>query len=113
MQRSMAQSDWAELRPLKLCQAQSYSESATNAFGLIIIASSTVLFAATHIPTSAEVRLGNNVRIGGHDFSNQTFNSKHRAVIRLYDHTPRNAGCVWRSDRRGGKVKVCNLRRLR
>jgi hypothetical protein len=64
-------------------------------------------------PTSAEVRFGINVRIGGHDFSNQTYNSKRRAVIRLYDRTPRNAGCVWRSDRRGGKVKVCNLRSLR
>jgi len=76
-----------------------------------LIASAAIL--ATTTPSSAEVRFGNNVRIGGHDFSNQTFNSKHRAVIRLYDHTPRNAGCVWRSDRRGGKVKVCNLRRLR
>jgi hypothetical protein len=75
-----------------------------------------VVFAAllgTTMSGSAEVRFGKNVRIGGHDFSNQTYNSKRRAVIRLYDHTPRHAGCVWRSDGRGGKVKICNLRSLR
>ncbi|MDH7798415.1 MULTISPECIES: hypothetical protein [unclassified Beijerinckia] len=64
-------------------------------------------------PASAEVRFGKNVRVGGHDFSNQTFNRKRRAVITLYDRTPRHPGCVWRADGRGGKVKVCHLRRIR
>lgn len=64
-------------------------------------------------PASAEVRFGKNVRIGGHDFSNQSYNRKRRAVIHLYDRTPTNPGCVWRSDGRGGKVRICNLRRIR
>jgi len=61
----------------------------------------------------AEVRFGRNVRVGGHDFSNQSFDRKRRAVIHLYDRTPRQPGCVWRSDGRGGKVKTCHLRRIR
>lgn len=59
----------------------------------------------------AEVRLGKNVHIGGHDFSNQTYNRKRRLVVHLYDRTPRNEGCVWRKDGAGGRVKVCHLRR--
>ena len=62
---------------------------------------------------SAEVRFGRNVRVGGHDFSNRSFNRKRRAEIHLYDRTPARSGCVWRSDGRGGKVKVCHLRRIR
>lgn len=62
---------------------------------------------------SAEVRFGRNVRVGGHDFSNQSFNRKRRAEIYLYDRTPARSGCVWRSDGRGGKVKTCHLRRIR
>lgn len=61
---------------------------------------------------AAEVRLGRNVHVGGHDFSNQTYGPKRRAVINLYDHKPRNEGCVWRSDGRGGKVKTCHLRQI-
>ena len=90
----------------------SSNNASRNIAAALIALVASAAFLTTTIPTSAEVRFGNNVRIGGHDFSNQTFNSKRRAVIRLYDHTPRNAGCVWRSDRRGGKIKVCNLRRL-
>ncbi len=63
-------------------------------------------------PATAEVRFGRNVRVGGHDFSNQTFNRNRRAVIKLYGRQPRNPGCVWRRDGRGGRVKVCHLRRL-
>lgn len=63
--------------------------------------------------TSAEVRFGRNVRVGGHDFSNQSFNRRRRAEIYLYDRTPARSGCVWRSDGRGGKVKTCHLRRIR
>jgi hypothetical protein len=59
----------------------------------------------------AEVRLGRNVHIGGHNFSNQTYSPKRRLVVHLYDRTPRNQGCAWRTDRGGGRVKVCHLRR--
>ncbi|CAM5766154.1 hypothetical protein [Bosea minatitlanensis] len=61
----------------------------------------------------AEVRFGRNVRVGGHDVSNQRFDRNRRAVIHLYDRTPERQGCVWRADGRGGKVKICHLRRLR
>lgn len=61
----------------------------------------------------AEVRFGRNVRIGGHDFSNQSFDRKNRAAIHLYDRAPRDPGCVWRPDGRGGRVKTCRLRRIR
>ena len=62
---------------------------------------------------SAEVRFGRNVRIGGHDFSHQRFDRKRRAEIHLYDRAPARAGCAWRPDGRGGRVKTCHLRRLR
>ncbi|NTJ65495.1 hypothetical protein G6M50_17770 [Agrobacterium rhizogenes] len=61
--------------------------------------------------TAGEVRFGKNVRVGGHDFSNQTFDSKHRARIYLYNGKPRKEGCVWRKDGHGGRVKVCHLQR--
>lgn len=64
-------------------------------------------------PAIAEVRFGRNVRVGGHDFSNQSFNRHRRAVIHIYDRTPSRPGCIWRSDGRGGKVKICHLRRIR
>jgi hypothetical protein len=69
--------------------------------------------AALSSSASAEVRFGRNVRVGGHDFSNQSFNRKRRAEIYLYDRTPARSGCVWRSDGRGGKVKTCHLRQIR
>lgn len=71
-----------------------------------------VILAATVAPAAAgEVRFGKNVRVGGHDFSHQTFDSKHRARIYLYDRKPRKEGCAWRSDGHGGRVKVCHLQR--
>ncbi len=64
------------------------------------------------LPAAAgEVRFGKNVRVGGHDFSNQTFDRKHRAKIYLYNQKPRREGCVWRKDGHGGRVKVCHLQR--
>lgn len=70
------------------------------------------VLAATPAPVAAsEVRFGKNVRVGGHDFSNQTFDSKHRARIYLYDRKPRRERCVWRKDGRGGRVKICHLQR--
>lgn len=70
-----------------------------------------VLAGALAPATAGEVRFGRNVRVGGHDFSNQTFDSKHRARIYLYKGKPRNEGCVWRKDGHGGRVKVCHLQR--
>lgn len=71
-----------------------------------------VVLAAMLAPAAAgEVRFGKNVRVGGHDFSNQNFDSKHRARIYLYNHKPQKEGCVWRSDSHGGQVKVCHLQR--
>ena len=62
-------------------------------------------------PASAEVRFGDNVYVGGHNFSNQRFNRRNRAVIHLHEGRPRNPGCVWRADGRGGRVKICHLQR--
>ena len=64
-------------------------------------------------PAAAEVRFGNNVRIGGHDVSNQRFDRRNRGVYHIYEGRPRNPGCSWRSDGRGGRVKVCHLQRIR
>lgn len=71
------------------------------AFGVLALAS----------PAVSEVRFGKNVRVGGHDFSNQRFDRRNRGVVHLYDRKPRNPGCVWRADGRGGRVKVCQLQR--
>ena len=79
----------------------------------LLIAATAGLSAALSSGASAEVRFGRNVRVGGHDFSNQSFNRKRRAEIYLYDRAPAGSGCVWRSDGRGGKVKTCHLRRIR
>lgn len=62
-------------------------------------------------PASAEVRFGKNVRIGGHDVSNQTFNKKRRGQYHVYDKQPKNPGCHWRNNKDGSKTKVCHLKR--
>lgn len=59
----------------------------------------------------AEVRFGNNVRIGGHDASNQTFNAKRRGEYYIYNTTPPRSGCVWRGNVDGSKTKICHLQR--
>lgn len=64
-------------------------------------------------PAAAEVRFGNNVRIGGHDVSNQRFDRRNRGVYHIYEGRPRSPGCTWRSDGRGGRVKICHLQRIR
>ena len=64
-------------------------------------------------PAAAEVRFGSNVRIGGHDASNQRFDRRNRGVYHIHEGRPRNPGCAWRSDGRGGRVKVCHLQRIR
>jgi hypothetical protein len=65
----------------------------------------------TAAPTMADVRFGNNVRIGGHDVSNQTFNSRRRGAYYIYNKTPANEGCSWRSNGDGSRTKVCHLKR--
>lgn len=64
-------------------------------------------------PAAAEVRFGNNVRIGGHDASNQRFDRRNRGVYHIYEGRRRNPGCTGRSYGRGGRVKVCHLQRIR
>lgn len=61
----------------------------------------------------AEVRFGNNVRIGGHDVSNQTFNKQRRGRYYLYDKTPKNPGCRWIAHTDGSRTKVCHLKTRR
>ncbi len=63
------------------------------------------------LPADAEVRFGRNVRIGGHDVSNQTFNRQRRGKFYIYNTTPRNEGCRWRMNGDGSRTKVCHLRR--
>ena len=71
-----------------------------------------IVLAGALAPVAAgEVRFGKNVRVGGHDFSNQTFDNKHRARIYLYKGKPRNEGCIWRKDSDGARVKICHLQR--
>jgi hypothetical protein len=69
-----------------------------------------LILCATSTGAISEVRFGPHVYVGGHDFSNQTFNSKRRADVHLYEHEPRNAGCRWQTDPAGGRVKICHLR---
>ncbi|RDJ21469.1 hypothetical protein DWF00_22700 [Bosea caraganae] len=76
---------------------------------LLLALGCTVLGSAT--PALSEVRFGRNVRVGGHDFSNRTYDRNNRAIIHLYRREPRNAGCAWHADGRGGRVQICHLRR--
>jgi hypothetical protein len=62
-------------------------------------------------PAPAEVRFGKNVRIGGHNVSNQTFNAKRRAIYYVSSGRPANPGCTWRSYADGSRTKVCHLQR--
>jgi hypothetical protein len=62
-------------------------------------------------PASAEVRFGKNVRIGGHDVSNQTFNKERRGLYVIHNTPPANPGCSWLSNADGSKTKVCHLQR--
>lgn len=61
--------------------------------------------------TSADVRLGKNVRIGGHDASNQTFTRQKRGLYIIQETKPKNAGCTIRRNRDGSRTKVCRLQR--
>jgi hypothetical protein len=66
----------------------------------------------THFsPARADVHFGKNVRIGGHDVSNQTFNKQRRGEYYIYNGKPPNPGCSWRDNGDGSKTKVCHLQR--
>ncbi|WP_299415140.1 hypothetical protein [uncultured Sulfitobacter sp.] len=68
-------------------------------------------FAAFTLPAFAEVRFGNNVRIGGNDVSNQTFTKQKRGKFIIHEKAPKNAGCAWRKNSDGSRTKVCNFQR--
>ncbi|MFS2327378.1 hypothetical protein U2P60_18495 [Brucella sp. H1_1004] len=74
-----------------------------------IFAFAIMLAASFGTVAGAEVRFGKNVRVGGHNFSNQTFNSKRRAEIYFYKGNPGNEGCVGRKGNNGDRVKVCHF----
>lgn len=75
---------------------------------LTFLLGATILVVA--VPAAAEVRFGKNVRIGGHDVSNQTFTKKRRGVFYIYDKTPPKPGCHWRDNGDGSKTKICHLK---
>jgi hypothetical protein len=77
-------------------------------FLAILIAIQVLLVAE---PAAAKVRFGKNVRIGGHDVSNQTFNSKRRGKFYIYDKKPPNEGCRWHANGDGSRTKVCHFKR--
>lgn len=74
----------------------------------ILAAAALAGFLTAAAPADAEVRFGRNVRVGGHDFSHQTFNAKRRGLVYLYRGKPAAPGCRW--TRRGDvRTKVCHL----
>jgi hypothetical protein len=81
----------------------------TSLLALAVLA----LSLAVAAPAAAEVRLGSNVRIGGHDASNQRFDRRNRGAYHIYEGRPRSPGCSWHADGRGGRVKICHLQRIR
>lgn len=70
-----------------------------------------LLFAAfiAASPARAEVHFGDNVFIGGHNVSNQTFNSQRRGLYVIHEGKPAHEGCVWRANRDGSRTRVCHL----
>lgn len=68
-------------------------------------------FASLSVPSIAEVRFGNNVRIGGNDVSNQTFTKKKRGKFIVHEKAPKNEGCRWEKNRDGSKTKVCHFKK--
>jgi len=73
---------------------------------------SLVAFSLLAPAARAEVRLGDNVHIGGHDVSHQTFNRHRRAVFYLYEGQPNPSGCAWRRNEDGSQTKVCRYKIL-
>lgn len=66
----------------------------------------------SRLPGRAALHFGRNVSIGGYDFSHQTFDSRSRAVVHLYDSAPSRQGCASRVEGHGERVKVGHLRRI-
>ncbi len=62
-------------------------------------------------PAKAEVRFGKNVRVGGHDASNQTFDKNNRGEYYIYENDPKSPGCRMRKNADGSKTKECHLKR--
>lgn len=80
---------------------------------LATLATLGVTLASALLPAAAEVRLGRNVRIGGHDASNQTFNRQRRGEYHIHQGRPAREGCHWRANGDGSRTKVCHLQRRR
>lgn len=76
---------------------------------LAVMALTGVALAAA--PAAAEVRFGKNVRIGGHDVSNQTFDSKRRGEFYIHKSKPKHPGCYTRKNADGSRTKVCHWMR--
>lgn len=68
-----------------------------------------VVIASMAMPATAEVRFGNNVRVGGNDVSNQTFTKQKRGKFIVHERTAPKAGCSWKQNRDGSKTRVCHL----
>ena len=68
------------------------------------------------MPASAEVRFGNNVRIGGHDFSNRTYKSVR--IERTTKRPPWNGcrilkrGAVFEGRRLKARTEICYLKSI-
>lgn len=78
---------------------------------MISISVLVLALSAFAITASAEVRFGNNLRIGGHDVSGQMFTKQKRGTFIIHENEPENAGCVWRQNTGGSRTKVCNLKK--
>lgn len=79
-------------------------------FVLMLVVATVCCFAVPQ-DISAEVRLGKNVRIGGHDASNQIFDRKRRGKYHIYKGKPAKPGCTWKRNSDGSKTKTCHLQR--
>lgn len=78
-----------------------------------LIASSVMAIAVAPPPAPAEVHFGNNVFIGGHNVSHQTFTRQRRGEYYIHEGQPAHPGCAWRSNSDGSRTKVCHLQRSR
>ena len=77
----------------------------------VLVAGATA--ATASFSAHAEVHFGNNVFIGGHNVSNQTFTQKRRGEYHIHEGQPAHPGCAWRSNGDGSRTKVCDLQRRR
>jgi hypothetical protein len=83
----------------------------TKAHAVLVLAAALALTTLEAGSASAEVRFGKNVRVGGHDVSDQTFNSRRRGLYVIHSGRPSRPGCRWVSNRDGSKTKICHLQR--